>query len=55
MVNVNKSKCIGCGTCTSICDEVFEMGSDNKAQVKEQKDIPCVKEAIEACPVDAIQ
>lgn len=45
--------CIGCGTCASICDEVFEM-KGAKAHVKAQKDIPCVEEAIESCPVGAI-
>lgn len=54
MVNIDHDKCIGCGLCASICDEVFEMRDDGKAHVKEQKDIPCVKEAIEQCPVDAI-
>ncbi len=45
--------CIGCGTCESICGEVFEV-KDGKARVKEEKDIPCVDEAIEFCPVKAI-
>lgn len=51
---VDKEKCIGCGLCASICEEVFEMGKDGKAFVKAQKDIPCVKEALESCPVEAI-
>jgi len=54
MVSVDKEKCIGCGLCASTCAEVFEMGDDDKAKVKEQKKLPCVKEAIESCPVDAI-
>ncbi len=54
MTRVNKEKCIGCGLCVQVCGEVFEMGEDNKAKVKEQKDIPCVKEATEQCPVNAI-
>jgi len=54
MVSVDKEKCIGCGLCASICEEVFEMGDDGKAQVKAQKNIPCVKEAIDQCPVNAI-
>jgi ferredoxin len=54
MVKVNKEKCIGCGLCASICKEVFAMGKDGKAFVKEQKKIPCVKEAVESCPVTAI-
>jgi ferredoxin len=53
MVKVDKSKCIGCGACTSICPEVFEM-KNGKASVKAQKKIPCVKEAISSCPVEAI-
>ncbi|MBR9702360.1 ferredoxin [Candidatus Pacearchaeota archaeon] len=54
MTKVDKKKCIGCGTCVSVCPQVFVMGSDNKAKVKAQKDIPCVDEAIKSCPSDAI-
>jgi len=53
-ISVDKDKCIGCGLCASLCGQVFEMGSDGKAKVKAQKDISCVKEAIESCPVNAI-
>ena len=53
MVKVNKSKCIGCGSCAAVCGEVFEI-KDGKAIVKAQKDLPCVKEAIDICPEDAI-
>ena len=53
MVKIDKSKCIGCGACVSTCPEVFEIDG-GKAEVKEQKDVPCVKEAIDSCPVDAI-
>lgn len=51
---VNKHKCIGCGLCSTLCPEVFALGKDGKAYVKAQKDIPCVKEAIESCPAEAI-
>ncbi|MFH1787577.1 MAG: ferredoxin [archaeon] len=54
MVSVNKEKCIGCGACASICPEVFELAEDGKAKIKAQKDLPCVKEAIDSCPVDAL-
>ncbi|MGD9276492.1 MAG: ferredoxin [Candidatus Pacearchaeota archaeon] len=54
MVKVDEDLCIGCGTCEHICPEVFEM-KDSIAKIKEQKDDDCVKEAIEACPVDAIK
>lgn len=53
MIKVDAKKCIGCGACTSICPQVFEM-KDGKAVVKAQKNLPCVKEAIETCPVEAI-
>jgi ferredoxin len=52
-IKVDKEKCIGCGLCASICDAVFVM-KDGKSTVKAQKKIPCVKEAINACPVNAI-
>ena len=54
MVKINKEECIGCGTCSAVCPEVFELTDDGKAKVKAQKKIPCVKEAIDSCPVDAI-
>jgi len=55
MVKINKETCIGCGACSATCPSVFEMKGD-KAAVKSGADtsVPCVKEAIEACPVDAI-
>jgi len=54
MTKINKTKCIGCGLCASICPEVFEIDENSKAKIKKQKNIPCVKEAINSCPVNAI-
>jgi len=57
-VEVNKDLCIGCGTCVSLCGNVFELGEDNKSHVKKNADLTgnesCIKEAIDACPVQAI-
>ena len=54
MVSVNKEKCIGCGACTSVCDN-FEM-KDGKAVVKDPKSKDkCNKEAADICPVKAIK
>jgi|TARA_B100001971_G_C18129466_1_gene504002 ferredoxin len=55
-VKINKKTCIGCGACEAVCPEVFEMGDDMKAHVKAGADAskPCIKEAIEGCPVDSI-
>lgn len=57
MVSVDKQKCIGCGSCSAVCEKVFEM-KNGKAVVKkgqEKSKEACVKEAKEICPVDAIK
>ena len=57
MIKVDVKKCIGCGLCESICPEVFkleEIKGEMKAKVTSQKSIPCVKEAIDSCPTEAI-
>ena len=59
VVKVDKEKCIGCGLCPNICPEVFELGEDGKARVKDGADLEknkdCIKEAVESCPVGAIE
>jgi len=58
MVSVDEEKCIGCGSCVSICEEVFEMNDEQKAQVKkgaENSNAECIKEAIDCCAVEAIK
>ena len=52
-IKIDKEACIGCGLCASLCEDVFEM-KNGKAIVKAQKKIPCVKEAINSCPTNAI-
>lgn len=58
MVKIDKNKCIGCGACAATCPEVFQMEDDGKAGVKEgantKKNLKCIKEAIQNCPVEAI-
>lgn len=55
---VDKNKCIGCGLCVSLAGEVFEMGEDNKSQVKQgadfEKNKEAIKQAKDSCPVQAI-
>lgn len=62
-VIVNKDKCISCGACVGLVDEVFEFGDDDLAQVKDNinfedidKDLEeAVKDAMEGCPTEAIE
>ena len=57
--SVDKDTCIGCGLCTSICEEVFQFDEDGKAHsivdvVPEEFEDPA-KDAESSCPVDAIK
>jgi ferredoxin len=58
VVTVDEETCIGCGLCAETCPEVFEM-NDDKVRVKVDE-VPedvaeTCKEAVENCPVEAIQ
>ena len=53
-IEVNKDLCIGCGTCTALCPNVFEM-EDGKAVVVSKEFKECnSEEVIDSCPVNAI-
>jgi len=54
-VKIDASKCIGCGTCVSLCPEKFEMDG-NHAKVKDNNaECGCdLEDIMENCPVDAI-
>lgn len=55
---VDKELCIGCGTCVSLCNEVFELGDDGKSQIKEGADFAknanCIEQSVTSCPAQAI-
>ena len=59
MLKINKEKCIGCGMCVSLCTDVFELKDDGKSHIKENVDFgvnkDCIKQAVESCPVGAIE
>ena len=54
MIKVDKKTCIGCGSCEAICPEVFKL-KQGKAEVKAQKRPPCLQEAVDSCPTNAIK
>jgi ferredoxin len=54
---VDKSGCISCGLCVSICPEVFRMGDDGLAEAYKDVSAELVDTATEArdgCPVSVI-
>lgn len=54
---VDQDTCIGCGLCTQLASETFEMNDDGKAEAVHQPESDEVDDAITAmdsCPVDAI-
>lgn len=61
-VSIDQTKCVQCGSCVSICPEVFEMKDDGMVDVKPEykgKDLPAeleakVTEAKDMCPSIAI-
>lgn len=53
-VTVNDS-CIGCGACTAVAPDVFELGDEGLAVVISEDNIEGAKEAAESCPVEAIE
>ena len=57
-VKVNSDACIGCGACTAIAPDVFEINDEgiSEAMVNEvtEDEVDNVKEVIESCPTGAI-
>jgi len=61
---IDQEKCIGCGSCAVVCDKYLELDgdNDNKAYFKANKgneleidDLECIQEAIDICPIQAIE
>ena len=54
-VSVDKTLCTGCGLCASVCPEVFEIGDDNVAKVKNEAGVCDLNDVASQCPVEAIK
>lgn len=53
---INEELCEGCGSCSELCPEVFQLGDDEKARViGPDKCNTCnCQEAADLCPTQAI-
>ena len=55
---VDEDLCIGCGACEDLCPETFRLEDDGLAHVIAPEVDPemfgCVRDAADACPVEAI-
>lgn len=54
---VEEDLCIGCGVCSSMAPDIFELNDEGKAFVVEGADFSSVDidEIISSCPVEAIK
>ncbi|MEM2982965.1 MAG: ferredoxin [Candidatus Bathyarchaeia archaeon] len=56
-VFIDEDECIGCGSCSEICPDVFQLDEEKgKAQVIKPEDGPeeLIQEAMDTCPVECI-
>jgi ferredoxin len=51
---VNPDLCIGCGTCESLCSEVFKIEGGKSHVIAESCGSCDCQEAVDSCPVSAI-
>ena len=51
---IDKTKCMSCGSCMSMCPTCFELDEDGKAKVVGDGKEECKCDARTICPFDAI-
>ncbi len=58
-VEIDQNKCLGCGLCSSVCEEVFKINDEYKAEIEQNIDISKHKDniysAASGCPGRAIK
>jgi ferredoxin len=65
---LERQKCIGCGSCESLCPKYWQMGQDGKIKLLGSqkkagtenfeltvKEVGCTQEAADSCPVQCIK
>jgi ferredoxin len=54
---IDEDLCEGCETCVELCPDVFELGENGKARVKNPNALDScnIEEAIGSCPVGALK
>lgn len=55
-IKIDKEKCIGCGTCSALAGNTFDIGDDMKAKVLKEDgdDDDTILQAAQSCPTLAI-
>lgn len=63
-IQIEREKCIGCGSCQAICPKFFKLEEDGKSHIEgapkqdveelEVEKAECAVQAAEACPVQCI-
>jgi len=57
---IDEEACIGCGACTAVAPEMFELDDNNKAKAKKtgdltEEELKQAQEGADTCPVQAIK
>ena len=63
-IQIEREKCIGCGSCAALCPKYFEIVDDGKSHIVgankqdveelEVEKIECAQQAAQACPAQCI-